>query len=558
MKGTPRTARLPSARSLKDAGSGSLTRRGSDKLSADSPGSAHLLTSAASFRRKAADCPQPQMVDPDASARHALAAMAAEGSTPEAKQPRRDPATPAEPPRLSRAGSGRSSQGDLKRADPRTPPEGPRSARPSSCRSSQGDSSKMQTDAPTPPGTQRQHGAGPGRSPQGDSQRPEPRPSARGSARAPPRQGGDCPPPEMPSLPRTATCSSSGSLSNLPRTATSSSSGSCSSRREPQEKPEPSPADAARQRAAARKAAQIAATAALAEEQSARRIKNAEHMARTAEEAARSAAMQANEARSTIDSMKLEMHDLQQELARMRREKATLEKDQKHTQQRPGECPGRSVSPYCPSDLDDCSAQTHVDPCSQISAESLETDERDDSEPAFMYIGRARMSLKNIIDQTGHYATLPLYNELGVEGAERAQLVVSVYPIDAQGSTQSRPGGDALLGERVDFVVHIIGCHFLPAALCDRVTVKYVFRWAEDDFYKTEEVRGATDPVFDFKKRFAFPKMNPGLCEFFLSDSVLNFEVLALAPQEELSGAPTGRLREIEPCVSKRTSPYFP
>ena len=48
------------------------------------------------------------------------------------------------------------------------------------------------------------------------------------------------------------------------------------------------------------------------------------------------------------------------------------------------------------------------------------------------FIGRAKISLRNIIDQTSSYHTLPLTNESSAEGGYNAVLMVNIYPVDHQ------------------------------------------------------------------------------------------------------------------------------
>lgn len=122
-----------------------------------------------------------------------------------------------------------------------------------------------------------------------------------------------------------------------------------------------------------------------------------------------------------------------------------------------------------------------------------------------------------------------------------------------------------LLGHRVDFVVHIISAKGIPASHSKKVSLslpaahlkflptpqqpkdtphkitqinqvfcKYVYKWAEKDSYKTHDVQEDSNPEFDFKKRFAFSKMNQGLIEYFMSDNVITFEVIGEAnPSDE-------------------------
>ena len=110
------------------------------------------------------------------------------------------------------------------------------------------------------------------------------------------------------------------------------------------------------------------------------------------------------------------------------------------------------------------------------------------------YIGRAKVSLKNIIDQSSQFFNLPLTNDSGVSSGDDAYLKVKIYPVDAkvcssvstifscfvlstfflfflypkrflQGSpVTSAPVNSekGLLGQRVDFVVHIISAVNIP------------------------------------------------------------------------------------------------
>ena len=82
-----------------------------------------------------------------------------------------------------------------------------------------------------------------------------------------------------------------------------------------------------------------------------------------------------------------------------------------------------------------------------------------------MYIGRAKVSLRNIIEQNSAFFNLPLTNESGVRVTSKATLMVKIYPVDAKGAvvTQSPAKSErGLLGQRVDFVVHIISAMNIP------------------------------------------------------------------------------------------------
>eukprot|EP01063_Lacrimia_lanifica_P003313 TRINITY_DN1175_c0_g4_i1.p1 TRINITY_DN1175_c0_g4~~TRINITY_DN1175_c0_g4_i1.p1 ORF type:complete len:660 (+),score=260.82 TRINITY_DN1175_c0_g4_i1:95-1981(+) len=144
------------------------------------------------------------------------------------------------------------------------------------------------------------------------------------------------------------------------------------------------------------------------------------------------------------------------------------------------------------------------------------------------FIGRAKISLKNIIDQTSNYHTLPLSNEANVPGGYNSTLIVNIYPVDQEGSAdmKRRIAAKDLLGQRVDFVVHVLNAKGVPDAYNHQVHCQYSYKWAEKETYKTVVMHNTTDPEFDFKKRFAFSKMNQSLVEYFRSDSVIIFEVI--------------------------------
>eukprot|EP01006_Ploeotia_vitrea_P062670 TRINITY_DN84209_c0_g1_i1.p1 TRINITY_DN84209_c0_g1~~TRINITY_DN84209_c0_g1_i1.p1 ORF type:complete len:663 (+),score=31.74 TRINITY_DN84209_c0_g1_i1:23-1990(+) len=155
---------------------------------------------------------------------------------------------------------------------------------------------------------------------------------------------------------------------------------------------------------------------------------------------------------------------------------------------------------------------------------------------ACMYIGRAKVSLRNIIEQTSNYLTLPLLTTADVvDTNQQPVLIVNIYPVDCKGcSTLDNVKGTPkdLLGHRVDFVVHILSAKGLPKKYSHCVYCKYVYKWAEKDSYKTTDVHNDTDPEFDFKKRFAFSKMNQSLVDYFMSDNVITFEVVGQANPE--------------------------
>eukprot|EP01059_Diplonema_ambulator_P033735 TRINITY_DN7196_c0_g4_i2.p1 TRINITY_DN7196_c0_g4~~TRINITY_DN7196_c0_g4_i2.p1 ORF type:complete len:424 (+),score=164.20 TRINITY_DN7196_c0_g4_i2:318-1589(+) len=166
-----------------------------------------------------------------------------------------------------------------------------------------------------------------------------------------------------------------------------------------------------------------------------------------------------------------------------------------------------------------------------------------------MFVGRAKISLKNIIEQTSNYHTLPLSNESKVPNGFNAVLVVNIYPVDHQGSAdiEKKVAEKDLLGQRVDFVVHVICAKGIPEEFNKTVYCQYLYKWAEKDKYKTQEVVNDSEPEFDFKKRFAFSKMNQSLVEYFRSDSVIIFEVIGQ------TGANDDRIHSVSMSSSKLT-----
>jgi len=141
------------------------------------------------------------------------------------------------------------------------------------------------------------------------------------------------------------------------------------------------------------------------------------------------------------------------------------------------------------------------------------------------YIGRAHLHLKNILQLTSNYVTLPLITDRAE--CDGAMLLVATYPLRRL-AAQGDEGPSALagvLGKRIDLIVHVIGAKNVPLAFQTAVYCKYVFKHAEKDVYQTQPTVGA-DPEFDFKKRFAFGALTPQLADYLASPNVLTFELL--------------------------------
>eukprot|EP00756_Hemistasia_phaeocysticola_P038725 Hpha_TRINITY_DN16778_c3_g2::TRINITY_DN16778_c3_g2_i1::g.77533::m.77533 len=146
-----------------------------------------------------------------------------------------------------------------------------------------------------------------------------------------------------------------------------------------------------------------------------------------------------------------------------------------------------------------------------------------------MFVATASVSLGFLVtgNQPSKLMTLPLDVAVNMESSRvPTHLVVNIYqmtPAD-QPPSQKRPG----IGDRMDFVVHVIGGQGIPDAFSSTVYCKYVFKFNERDTYKTPEVRNTTQPNFDYKKRFAFPKMTRELMDWFQRDSILTFELIGI------------------------------
>eukprot|EP00756_Hemistasia_phaeocysticola_P041812 Hpha_TRINITY_DN16936_c0_g1::TRINITY_DN16936_c0_g1_i4::g.56648::m.56648/K10392/KIF1; kinesin family member 1 len=146
-----------------------------------------------------------------------------------------------------------------------------------------------------------------------------------------------------------------------------------------------------------------------------------------------------------------------------------------------------------------------------------------------MFTGRASVSLSFLVDSSGSpskFQTLALEvpADVPLTGSLPPQLAVNIYQMTPQGQPQKR----FAIGERADFVVHVIGAKGIPEMFSHTVFCKYIFKWGERDSYKTPELKNTTEPNFDFKKRFAFPKMTPTLMDWFKQDQVLTFELIGI------------------------------
>ena len=80
----------------------------------------------------------------------------------------------------------------------------------------------------------------------------------------------------------------------------------------------------------------------------------------------------------------------------------------------------------------------------------------------------------------------------------------------------------------MDFVVDVIQAKGIPKPFSGSVHCKYIFKWGEKEFYKSSEIKGSTDPMFNYKKRYAFPQLTDQLYGWFKSEDVLTFQVIGV------------------------------
>ncbi|KAJ9466428.1 Kinesin heavy chain [Diplonema papillatum] len=141
-----------------------------------------------------------------------------------------------------------------------------------------------------------------------------------------------------------------------------------------------------------------------------------------------------------------------------------------------------------------------------------------------MFVGRASISLRFLVQGTtpSKYHTLPLEcsSNITLDNACPPQLLVNIYKLD---NKKGQPDDG-----RMDFVVHVIQAKGIPKPYSQSVHCKYVFKWGEKEYYKSDEVKMSTEPQFDYKKRYAFPKITDQLYGWFTSENVMTFEVIGL------------------------------
>lgn len=146
-----------------------------------------------------------------------------------------------------------------------------------------------------------------------------------------------------------------------------------------------------------------------------------------------------------------------------------------------------------------------------------------------LFVGRAKLSLRNIIQQVSSYNTLPLVTEN--PDNDGAALMVNTFPVidKEKGHIEYESveeGLAALLGKRLDLVVHVISAKNIPAAYNARVYCKYVFKYKERQVFQSDVKLETSDPEFDFKKRFAWSDLTSEQAEYLMSENVLTFEVI--------------------------------
>eukprot|EP00760_Papus_ankaliazontas_P030996 PhM_4_TR5164/c0_g1_i1/m.79835/K17914/KIF13; kinesin family member 13 len=227
-------------------------------------------------------------------------------------------------------------------------------------------------------------------------------------------------------------------------------------------------------------------------------------------------------AQRSADEYKAEAERLKKELEALREENTALKTARSNSNnnnnggastQLPGETPRRMFNEHF---------HANIDPASGVTPRTAR------HESSSLFVARATVTLKSVLEQRASFYTLPLMGPAGTSAA----LQVKIYPVDANGVGTETPRAilpNTLLGQRLDFVVHVMCAQDIPKAFSSIVYCKYVFKWAEKDPYKSRDVANSTCPQFDFKKRFAFSKMNEQLMNYFRSDDVITFEVFGVA-----------------------------
>jgi len=149
---------------------------------------------------------------------------------------------------------------------------------------------------------------------------------------------------------------------------------------------------------------------------------------------------------------------------------------------------------------------------------------------ADVFIGRCRMTLRNLVLGTMSTMTIPLLTQ--PEGVEGATVTLSswvpnaddcsapiVYP-DVQAAYR------ALRGKRFDFCICVIAAENIPEPFTARVFCRYCFKRKENKINQTIDVEGTSNPRWEFRKRFAFPEFDETLGEHFCSPDSLIVEVI--------------------------------
>eukprot|EP00667_Euglena_gracilis_P007164 EG_transcript_7234 len=134
---------------------------------------------------------------------------------------------------------------------------------------------------------------------------------------------------------------------------------------------------------------------------------------------------------------------------------------------------------------------------------------------ADLFIGRATLSLKNVVLGKHSILTLPLETQ---EGQEGALLNVSTWvpKVDDQEPPQYPDVSsalNALSGRRFDFCVLVSAAENIPEPYTGRVVCRYYFKKKENKPVSTVEASGS-NPRWDFNKRYAFPDFAKDLCDW--------------------------------------------
>ena len=138
-----------------------------------------------------------------------------------------------------------------------------------------------------------------------------------------------------------------------------------------------------------------------------------------------------------------------------------------------------------------------------------------------VFVGRARLNLRDCVLQRNAYRTLPLVvhrpeHDIGTT------LTVQVFRANDEAEVKELPDIQTALdmhrGKRFDFCVGVLYAEGIPETHTARVFCRYVFQQKEEKVMQTEDRRDTTAPTWDFLKRFAWSTFDDELGQVVLGE----------------------------------------